>query len=197
MVERILQELSRGDFDFRNYAHPADPLSNLFDEWVPYYRLKYAIAKALRAESILEIGVRFGYSAMAFLTAVPEAKFTGIDQWRELRRPARCPGVGEARCLRIRCEVSRCRYADAETFSWWQVPLDSCRWSAGWHGHFPQSAACHRAGTVGFARSLLPDARECFQSERFSPQVKRRCELCDHNPRSRRRAVICLGTHRG
>ncbi|MDQ3313561.1 MAG: class I SAM-dependent methyltransferase [Verrucomicrobiota bacterium] len=78
MVERILQELSRGDFDFRNYAHPADPLSNLFDEWVPYYRLKYAIAKALRAESILEIGVRFGYSAMAFLTAVPEAKFTGI-----------------------------------------------------------------------------------------------------------------------
>ncbi len=78
MVERILQELSRGDFDFRNYAHPADPLSNLFDEWVPYYRLKYAIAKALRAESILEIGVGFGYSAMAFLTAVPEAKFTGI-----------------------------------------------------------------------------------------------------------------------
>ncbi len=45
--------------------------------------MKFAIAKAIQPESILEIGVRFGYSARAFLDAAPTARLVGID----LERP--------------------------------------------------------------------------------------------------------------
>jgi hypothetical protein len=57
MIEEILAEAKVSEFDFRRYAHPQDPLAHLFDEWVPYYRLKTAIAKTLQPKSILEIGV--------------------------------------------------------------------------------------------------------------------------------------------
>ena len=43
------------------------------------YRQKYAIAKLVRPKTILEIGVRFGYSAHSFLMAAPHADYTGID----------------------------------------------------------------------------------------------------------------------
>lgn len=79
MIDSILDELARTDFDFRNYANPGDPLKNLFPDWVRYYRLKYAIAKVLQPKSILEIGVRVGYSARAFLEASPAARLVGID----------------------------------------------------------------------------------------------------------------------
>ncbi len=67
------------EYDFRRYANPNDELAYLFDQWVPYYDLKYRICKALKPKSILEIGVRFGYSANAFLSASPGAKYVGID----------------------------------------------------------------------------------------------------------------------
>jgi 2-polyprenyl-3-methyl-5-hydroxy-6-metoxy-1,4-benzoquinol methylase len=79
MIESILTEAARTDFDFRPYANPGDPLISLFQEWIPYYRLKFAIAKVLQPKAILEIGVRFGYSANAFLQAAPAAEFLGVD----------------------------------------------------------------------------------------------------------------------
>jgi SAM-dependent methyltransferase len=79
MIDSILTELSNNSFDFREFANPADPLSTLFEEWIPYYRLKFCIAKVLQPKSILEIGVRFGYSARAFLEASPSATLLGID----------------------------------------------------------------------------------------------------------------------
>jgi SAM-dependent methyltransferase len=79
MVEAILTELSKTSFDFRKFANPSDPLSALFEEWVPYYRLKFCIARVLRPNSILEVGVRYGYSARTFLEARPSAKFVGVD----------------------------------------------------------------------------------------------------------------------
>jgi hypothetical protein len=79
MIDSILGELAKTTFDFRAYANPSDPLSSSFEEWVPYYRLKFAIAKALQPKSILEVGVRFGYSAKSFLEASPAAKLLGID----------------------------------------------------------------------------------------------------------------------
>lgn len=79
MIEQILQEARDSDYDFREIAHPADPLGHLFEEWVPYYRLKRSIAQVLEPKTILEIGVRFGYSAHAFLSACPTAKYIGID----------------------------------------------------------------------------------------------------------------------
>ena len=79
MLDRLLELANSADYDFRKFASPADPLKYLFEEWVPYYRLKWAIARALQPQKILEIGVRFGYSAQAFLDASPNAKYLGID----------------------------------------------------------------------------------------------------------------------
>lgn len=79
MIELVLEELSKTDFDFRKFANPSDPFAEHFEEWVSYYRLKFCIAKALKPRSILEVGVRFGYSARTFLEASPDAKLLGID----------------------------------------------------------------------------------------------------------------------
>jgi 2-polyprenyl-3-methyl-5-hydroxy-6-metoxy-1,4-benzoquinol methylase len=79
MLDQIIDLASRCSYDFRLSACSADPLAYLFEEWVPYYRTKWAIAAALKPKRILEIGVRFGYSAMAFLDACPSASYLGID----------------------------------------------------------------------------------------------------------------------
>jgi 2-polyprenyl-3-methyl-5-hydroxy-6-metoxy-1,4-benzoquinol methylase len=79
MIEKILELFHKTDFDFREYSNSSDELSYLFDEWVSYYRMKYAICKVLKPKTILEIGVRYGYSAITFLSAVPDAKYLGID----------------------------------------------------------------------------------------------------------------------
>ena len=79
MLDRIIDWANRCSYDFRASACPDDPLAHLFEEWVPYYRTKWAIAHVLRPKRILEIGVRFGYSARAFLDACPDASYLGID----------------------------------------------------------------------------------------------------------------------
>lgn len=64
---------------------------SLLSAWVPgdpyqpelgteeMYRVKFDVAKQLQPESILEIGVRAGYSALAFLQACPRAQYLGLD----------------------------------------------------------------------------------------------------------------------
>ena len=47
-VEGTIAEAAHSTYDFRDNACPADPLRHLFSEWVPYYRLKWAIAHALQ-----------------------------------------------------------------------------------------------------------------------------------------------------
>jgi len=79
MVQAILERARKGKYDFRTTAFSNDPMRHLFEEWVPYYRTKWAIARTLRPTSILEIGVRYGYSALAFLNARPTAQYFGID----------------------------------------------------------------------------------------------------------------------
>src|ERR1700681_1354881 len=79
MVEEILSMALASTYDFRTTANPGDPLQHLFPEWVLYYRTKWAIAKVLKPQSILEIGVRYGYSALALLNGSPSARYLGID----------------------------------------------------------------------------------------------------------------------
>jgi 2-polyprenyl-3-methyl-5-hydroxy-6-metoxy-1,4-benzoquinol methylase len=79
MLNHILQHYQDCDYDFRVNACADDPLIALFEDWVDYYRMKWAIAKELKPKSIVEIGVRYGYSARAFLEACPNAKYLGID----------------------------------------------------------------------------------------------------------------------
>ncbi|MDB5387173.1 MAG: methyltransferase, cyclopropane fatty acid synthase [Planctomycetaceae bacterium] len=49
------------------------------DSWRRCYEAKYALARLLRPASILEFGVRAGYSAFAFLSACPNGRYVGID----------------------------------------------------------------------------------------------------------------------
>jgi 2-polyprenyl-3-methyl-5-hydroxy-6-metoxy-1,4-benzoquinol methylase/predicted O-methyltransferase YrrM len=79
MLEEILKNYSKTSFDFRKYVCEEDDLSYLFEEWIDYYRMKYAIVKALQPKSILEIGVRYGYSAITFLEASGNGTYLGID----------------------------------------------------------------------------------------------------------------------
>jgi SAM-dependent methyltransferase len=79
MFESIIQQAKITDYDFRQTANSEDRLVHLFSEWVDYYKLKWAIARVLKPASILEIGVRFGYSAAAFLHGHPAAHYVGID----------------------------------------------------------------------------------------------------------------------
>lgn len=79
MLDAILSSNAVSTYDFREYTNPRDPLAHLFADWVPYYRLKHAIARVLKPRSIFEIGVRYGYSARAFLDGSPEARYTGLD----------------------------------------------------------------------------------------------------------------------
>jgi len=88
MVDQILQAAKESTYDFRTTALATDPLSFRFPDWIPYYRLKWAIAKVLAPRRILEIGVRYGYSALAFLDACPGAYYVGIDLDSE-----KCGGV--------------------------------------------------------------------------------------------------------
>lgn len=61
--------------------HPEDvyPWNFRTPEFYNEYRQKFVIAKLIMPASILEIGVRFGYSARSFLFASPLASYTGID----------------------------------------------------------------------------------------------------------------------
>lgn len=79
MFEFIIKQSQSIAYDFRHTANPDDPLAYLFNDWVDYYNIKWVIANVLKPTSILEIGVRFGYSAAAFLHGYPTAHYVGID----------------------------------------------------------------------------------------------------------------------
>jgi 2-polyprenyl-3-methyl-5-hydroxy-6-metoxy-1,4-benzoquinol methylase len=79
MIEEILRRWRESTFDFREIASPRDHLSDRFEDWVSYYRLKAAIAATLRPATLLEIGVRYGYSYAAFKHGWPLARYVGID----------------------------------------------------------------------------------------------------------------------
>src|ERR1035441_145225 len=79
MLEDILRVSAEVTFDFREFSNSEDPDKHLFEDWIPYYRLKYAVSKIVRPRTILEIGVRYGYSAQAFLAATPSAQYLGLE----------------------------------------------------------------------------------------------------------------------
>ena len=69
-------------FDITPYLKPDDPfIGSIPHEQVQaYYDLKYRIARIVQPRSILEIGVRAGYSAAAFIAASsPDVKYVGLD----------------------------------------------------------------------------------------------------------------------
>lgn len=69
-----------GTFD-RRIICPGDisATEQRIQQYANYYKTKYDIVKSCNPRSIIEIGVRAGYSAWAFMQACPNAKYTGID----------------------------------------------------------------------------------------------------------------------
>jgi len=64
----------------KNVICPKDKKSlRRFKQYQEYYGVKYNIAKKYAPSTILEIGVRAGYSAYSLLSACPDAKYIGID----------------------------------------------------------------------------------------------------------------------
>lgn len=49
------------------------------NHYYEYYLQKHIIAMLYRPKKIAEIGVRWGYSAFSFLSASPQAEYTGFD----------------------------------------------------------------------------------------------------------------------
>jgi len=60
--------------------HPDDEQKFGAEPFYSYYRTKYELAKRCAPRDICEIGVRWGYSAWAFLAAAPEASYSGFDR---------------------------------------------------------------------------------------------------------------------
>jgi len=60
---------------------PKDPTATpeRIAEYKTHYRVKHGLARECNPQVIVEIGVRCGYSAWAFLTACPDAKYHGFD----------------------------------------------------------------------------------------------------------------------
>ena len=55
MVEEILSAAKKSTYDFRETAYPEDPLRHLFEDWVSYYRIKWAVARVLQPKNILRV----------------------------------------------------------------------------------------------------------------------------------------------
>lgn len=68
-------------FDITPFLNPNDPwlLTPERERVKDIYAFKFAIAAAIRPESVLEIGVRAGYSAASFLSACAGARYLGLD----------------------------------------------------------------------------------------------------------------------
>jgi hypothetical protein len=66
----------RIDFHYEETSKSADIRSD-------YERLKFSVAKVLQPKIIVEIGVRAGVSALAFLAACPTATYIGYDNGRD------------------------------------------------------------------------------------------------------------------
>jgi hypothetical protein len=58
--------------------HPDDPYRPT-EDFRRHYQVKHDIAARLRPRRIAEIGVRAGYAAFAFLSALPRAQYVGLD----------------------------------------------------------------------------------------------------------------------
>lgn len=67
------------------------PWQTMLDRWLPddvlrpsdefrqQYAMKYGVARQTQPQTIAEIGVRAGYSALAMLLAAPQARYVGIE----------------------------------------------------------------------------------------------------------------------
>ena len=95
-------------FDVTPFFAPHDPwpVSEGFDIVRRIYADKFNFVRRLHVPSILEIGVRAGYSAAMFLTAFPNATYLGLDA--DVPRSGGWPGAPAlAKAMLDRCFPGR------------------------------------------------------------------------------------------
>ena len=65
----------------RKIIYPKDPTASekRIQQYIGYYGIKYDICKKQNPKTIVEVGVRAGYSAWCFLQACPDAHYIGFD----------------------------------------------------------------------------------------------------------------------
>jgi predicted O-methyltransferase YrrM len=78
-LDKVLAQPGR--FDVRQVYRPGDRCVEAlgWDRLEAIYQVKYQVARAVQPATILEVGVRAGYSAAAFLAASPAGWFVGLD----------------------------------------------------------------------------------------------------------------------
>lgn len=87
------------------------------EEWVRRWaKTKYDVARELEPSSILEIGVRAGYSAFAMLSAVPAARYLGIDAYFDWDWPGNAGAMGHAQRLLAAFPHVTIQHADSHAF---------------------------------------------------------------------------------
>jgi hypothetical protein len=85
-IQDLYPKLSYDHRKFIEYFEPHEHIRHrdATEEYrIQYACFKYAVAKVLNPETMLEIGVRFGCSALAFLNACPNMKYIGLDNERD------------------------------------------------------------------------------------------------------------------
>lgn len=115
MRDEILARVADCDFDYTPFIHPAEPPGPDGSSWKPDAHestlYKAAIAQQIRPERILEIGVRAGYSAAAFLYANPSATYIGLDMNQSIKGLA--PWGGRKNFMHHAQDTLRARYPQA------------------------------------------------------------------------------------
>ena len=110
-------------FDITPYLWPADPWLRIEPPGNirACYAFKHTVGLLLQPRRILEIGVRAGYGAAAFLAACPQASYHGVDA--ENRQHGGLPGaVGWARTMLARHFPGRAIRIDAPLDTRQQTP---------------------------------------------------------------------------
>ena len=76
---QFVNEKYERDIKYLYPNRPSIAKRTRYKELLAYYKIKSAIAEAVNPRAILEIGVRLGYSAAAFLHKNPFSLYIGID----------------------------------------------------------------------------------------------------------------------
>lgn len=88
------------------------------EEWVhQWLRTKHDVARELEPDSIVEVGVRAGYSAYAMLSAAPTARYLGIDSYCDWEWTGNTRAMEHARRLLAAFPRVTLLHADSHTLA--------------------------------------------------------------------------------
>jgi len=88
-----------------------------YQEYKKYYMVKHNLCMEFQPDHILEIGVRAGYSALAFLSACPDAHYVGLDAENGKHGGANGPWMWWAKEILAHFDHVRLKQCDTQKIS--------------------------------------------------------------------------------